>query len=37
VLAKTRLKEPLPAPLSDVSASDSGDKPGWQKRKPHAV
>ena len=20
-----------------VSASDSGDKPGWQKRKPHAV
>jgi len=37
VLAKTRLKEPLPAPPPDVSASDSGDKPGWQKRKPHAV
>jgi phosphate:Na+ symporter len=37
VLAKTRLKEPLPASPPDVSASDPGDKPGWQKRKPHAV
>jgi phosphate:Na+ symporter len=37
VLAKTRLKEPSPAPPPDVSASDPGDKPGWQKRKPHAV
>jgi phosphate:Na+ symporter len=36
VLAKTRLKEPLPVP-PDASASDPGDKPGWQKRKPHAV
>jgi len=37
VLAKTRLKEPLPAPPPDVSAPDPGDKPAWQKRKPHAV
>jgi phosphate:Na+ symporter len=37
VLAKTRLKEPLPAPPPDASAPDPGDKPGWQKRKPHAV
>jgi phosphate:Na+ symporter len=38
VLAKTRLKEPLPAP-SDASESTStpDDKAGWQKHKPHAV
>ena len=37
VLAKTRLKEPLPAPPPDASASAPDDKPGWQKRKPHAI
>ena len=37
VLAKTRLKEPSPAPPPDASASAPGEKPGWQKRKPHAV
>ena len=37
VLAKTRLKEPAPASPSDATASAAGDKPGWQKRKPHTV
>jgi phosphate:Na+ symporter len=38
VLAKTRLKEPLPA-TSDApeSTSTPDDQPGWQKRKPPAV
>jgi phosphate:Na+ symporter len=36
VLAKTRLKEPAPAPMPDAAAV-TGDKASWQKHKPHTV